>query len=269
MVGRLVLTLALCAIVGFERSAHDRASGLRPHILVGLGACLMTLAGGYGFADVEGATRDPMRIASYVVSGIGFLGAGAILRHGATVRGLTTAASLWGAAGIGLTVGVGLGALAAVTVGLLVFTLSPLQRIEARMRRGGSSRLIVHLADDAQSIGKTLDALDRLGIPVRRATIDPGEGEGSVLQVELSRAVVPSEEEPLVKRLLTLKHVLRVESFGTDRSRSPTVDDEGTAEFEPVASIDVGAAVPDIPTGGDRDSGEAPRRKKGLTDARK
>src|SRR5688572_18403663 len=154
MVGRLVLTLVLCGLVGIERSAHDRATGLRPHILVGIGACLMTMAGAYGFSDISGVTRDPLRVASYVVSGIGFLGAGAILRHGATVRGLTTAGSLWGAAGIGLAVGAGVGALAAVAVALVVFTLGPLQRVEARLRWGrGPRQLSVHLVDDDQSVG--------------------------------------------------------------------------------------------------------------------
>src|SRR5215212_3846979 len=118
VIGRTALALVLCGLVGLERSTHERASGLRPHILVGLGACLMTLAGGYGFHDVAAQNRDPLRVASYVVSGIGFLGAGAILRHGATVRGLTTAGSLWGAAGIGVTVGVGLGWMAAATTAL-------------------------------------------------------------------------------------------------------------------------------------------------------
>src|ERR1700722_717665 len=81
MVGRMCLTLILCGGVGLERSTHERASGFRTHIMVGLGACMMTLAGGYGFQDLHGGNPggDPMRIASYVVSGIGFLGAGAIL----------------------------------------------------------------------------------------------------------------------------------------------------------------------------------------------
>ena len=121
---------------------------------VGLGACLMTQAGAYGFADLQTATRDPMRVASYVVSGIGFLGAGAILRHGTTVRGLTTAASLWGAAGIGIAVGAGMGGLAAVTVGLVLFTLTPLQRLENRLRLGRSTTgLSIHVAGMTYAFG--------------------------------------------------------------------------------------------------------------------
>jgi putative Mg2+ transporter-C (MgtC) family protein len=253
MVGRLALTLVLCGLVGIERSTHDRATGLRPHILVGIGACLMTMAGAYGFPDVPTATRDPLRVASYVVSGIGFLGAGAILRHGATVRGLTTAGSLWGAAGIGLAVGVGVGALAAVAVALLVFTLGPLQRLEARLRWGRTPRrLVLHLVDDDQSVGKTLAALDRLGLLIRRATVDLGEGEGAVLRVDLVRALSPDDEALLVKRLLTLKHVSRVESFGEDRSVDDAAPPTGGAEsgFTPdapppaVATLEPSAAEP-------------------------
>ncbi len=75
MAARLLLTLALCAAIGLERSRHDHASGLRPHVLVGIGACLMTMAGAYGFEDIVRTPSNPAAVASYVVSGIGFLGA--------------------------------------------------------------------------------------------------------------------------------------------------------------------------------------------------
>jgi putative Mg2+ transporter-C (MgtC) family protein len=213
VVGRMVLTLLLCGMVGFERSTHERASGLRPHILVGLGACLMTQVGAYGFAGLEATNRDPMRVASYVVSGIGFLGAGAILRHGTTVRGLTTAASIWGAAGIGIAVGAGMGGLAAVTALLVLFTLTPLQRLEARLRLGPEREgLAVHLSDDHRAVGKALAALGRLGVPVKRATMLPGVGSSAVLRVDLGRRLPAGELADLVEPLLTLKCVERVET---------------------------------------------------------
>ncbi len=114
------------AAIGLERSAHDHASSFRPHILGGLGACLMTTAGAYGFGDLAYPHANPMAVASYVVSGIGFLGAGAILRAGTSVRGLTTAATLWDVAGVGIAVGAGLAGLATLTVVLVLFTLGPL-----------------------------------------------------------------------------------------------------------------------------------------------
>src|SRR5436309_13352353 len=92
---RLALTVALCGAIGLEREARAQAAGLRTHILVGLGAALFTLVSAYGFDDAPGSSPDPTRIAAQIVTGIGFLGAGTIIRQGLTVRGLTTAATLW------------------------------------------------------------------------------------------------------------------------------------------------------------------------------
>jgi putative Mg2+ transporter-C (MgtC) family protein len=208
--GRLLLTLLLCGLIGLERSRHERASGFRPHILVGLGACLMTMAGAYAFPQVVG--RDPMRVASYVVSGIGFLGAGAILRHGATVRGLTTAASIWGAAGIGITTGVGLGWLATATMLLILFTLTVLERIETRLhQRGATNTLSLHLVNDHRAVGKALAALAQLGVPIRRATMQPAIGETAALLVELNHPLSLSDAPRLIEQLLTVKSIMRVD----------------------------------------------------------
>ena len=216
MAGRMLLTLLFCGIVGLERSTHERASGFRTHILVGLGACMMTLAGGYGFRELSGSAAhgaDPMRVASYVVSGIGFLGAGAILRHGTTIRGMTTEASLWSAAGIGITEGAGLPLLAATAAGLILFTLVPLKNWEARLRPGqDAGDLAIHLRDDREAVGKALVVLTRMGISVKGTTIFQGAGETAVLRVDLARALRPDEVTPLVQRLLALKYVSRVDT---------------------------------------------------------
>ena len=216
MAGRMLLTLLFCGIVGLERSTHERASGFRTHILVGLGACMMTLAGGYGFRELSGSAAhgaDPMRVAGYVVSGIGFLGAGAILRHGTTIRGMTTAASLWSAAGIGITEGAGLPLLAATAAGLILFTLVPLKNWEARLRPGqDAGDLAIHLRDDREAVGKALVVLTRMGISVKGTTIFQGAGETAVLRVDLARALRPDEVTPLVQRLLALKYVSRVDT---------------------------------------------------------
>jgi putative Mg2+ transporter-C (MgtC) family protein len=210
LIGRLLVVLILCGMIGLERSEHERASGFRPHILVGLGACLMTMAGAYALPD--SGMRDPMRVASYVVSGIGFLGAGAILRHGTTVRGLTTAASIWGSAGIGIATGVGLGGLAAITTLFILFTLTSLERLEVRLGRGESANdLKIHLRDDHRAVGKALTALDRLGVPVKRATMIPAAGETAVLRVELSHPIRSDQVSGLVRQLLVVKSIARVD----------------------------------------------------------
>jgi putative Mg2+ transporter-C (MgtC) family protein len=222
--------MILCGLIGLERSNHERASGFRPHILVGLGACMVTMAGAYGFPELTGE-RDALRVASYVVSGIGFLGAGAILRHGTTVRGLTTAATLWGCAGIGVTVATGLGWLAIVSTVLFLFTLMILEWLEAKLNFGRPvSRLRIHLHDDNRAVGKALNALARLGAPVKRATVLPGAGTSALLDVELARALTAEQAPLLAKQLLTLKkYVAQVDT--TVASLDEPADDEEPAEM--------------------------------------
>jgi putative Mg2+ transporter-C (MgtC) family protein len=127
---RLSLAVVLCAAIGIEREVRGQAAGLRTHILVGLGSALFTLVSAYGFhdfvrpvsngagANVPYTLVDPSRIAAQIVSGIGFLGAGAIIRQGPTIRGLTTAAALWIAAAIGMAAAAGFyfGALVATLI---------------------------------------------------------------------------------------------------------------------------------------------------------
>lgn len=231
---RLVLTFILCGAVGLERSNHERASGLRTHILVGLGACLITMAGAYGFAGMW-ADRNPMLLATYVVSGIGFLGAGAILRHGTSIRGLTTAATLWGSAGVGIAVGSGLGAMASATVVLVLFTLVPLQRWEARLRsQRDAGDLALHLRDDREAVGKSLTALGKLGVAIKRATVTPGAGETAVLRVDLARAMRPEQVAPLVRQLLTLKYVSRVDTtdLNLNEEDEDSVDNDAVSMME-------------------------------------
>lgn len=127
MIGRLVLAVALGSAIGFERERLLWAAGLRTHMLVCVGACLFMLVSAFGFTGALGdhVSLDPSRVAAQVVSGIGFLGAGTILLRGEVVKGLTTAASLWVAAAIGLAVGGGLyvPAVATTTLVLVILTL--------------------------------------------------------------------------------------------------------------------------------------------------
>lgn len=136
MILRLILAAILSGFIGYEREVHGRAAGLRTHILVCIGSTLIMLTSMHIFDIYKGqATPDPARIAAQVVSGIGFLGAGTILRFKASVRGLTTAASLWSVAGIGLAVGSGLYIPAVVTTILILATLFFLTRIERLILR--------------------------------------------------------------------------------------------------------------------------------------
>jgi putative Mg2+ transporter-C (MgtC) family protein len=136
MVGRLLLTLVLSGLIGLERQVHRRDAGLRTHILVALGSCLIMLTSMYVF-DIykDQVSLDPVRIAAGVVTGIGFLGAGTIIRESDGVRGLTTAASLWVVAGIGLAVGIGFNKIAILTTVLVLIVLHFLRYLEAPLSK--------------------------------------------------------------------------------------------------------------------------------------
>jgi len=162
---RLAVAAALGGAVGIEREIRDREAGVRTHLLVALGSALFTIVSAYGFHEFltsgDNVVRaDPTRIAAQIVTGIGFLGAGAILREGLSVRGLTTAGSLWVVAAIGMAAGAGYweGALIAtfgaiITIGpLRVIAYRALERIRPEERRlvielreGHSGRTVLEL----------------------------------------------------------------------------------------------------------------------------
>lgn len=151
MMIRILITAFLCGFIGFERELKKHPAGFRTHLLVGVGACLMMLLSLYGFEDyMRGHTNtqfDPSRIPSYVISGIGFLGAGTILVKDATVRGLTTAASIWIVAGLGLIIGVGMYELAIFTTVVVLLCLIFLNKFERYMAQKLKKRwvkVVVH-----------------------------------------------------------------------------------------------------------------------------
>jgi putative Mg2+ transporter-C (MgtC) family protein len=154
LLARILAAAALGGLVGLEREFSDQPAGFRTHILVSLGAAVFTMAGAYGVGPFlgEGPIRvsfDPTRVAAQVVTGIGFLGAGAIMRQGATARGLTTAAALWVTAAIGTAAGLGYwgGAIAATLTAVL--SLYGLKRFEksifGRLKRG-QHRLVIEMS---------------------------------------------------------------------------------------------------------------------------
>ncbi|MFN2490111.1 MAG: MgtC/SapB family protein [Actinomycetota bacterium] len=141
---RILVAAALGGLIGFEREFADQPAGFRTHILVSVGAALFTIVGAYGVESFIGGDQavrfDPTRVAAQVVTGIGFLGAGAILQQGVNVRGLTTAASLWVTAAVGTAVGLGYwggAVVTAVTTVAALYGLKPLgHRLFRRLRRG-------------------------------------------------------------------------------------------------------------------------------------
>jgi len=128
---RLCLAFAAGGIIGIERSSRRQVAGLRTHILIAVGSCCLMLLSIW--LPQQLSTGDPGRIAAQVVSGMGFLGAGAIIRLGSNIRGLTTAASLWLTAAVGLTIGAGMFIVALTTVVLAIITLMVLHRLERKL----------------------------------------------------------------------------------------------------------------------------------------
>jgi len=165
-IARLAVATALGAVIGLERELDEKAAGLRTHMIVALGSALFTLVSAYGFSEFIGkdhVTFDPSRIAAQIVTGIGFLGAGVILRSGFTVRGLTTAASLWLVAAIGMAAGAGYwkGAVIATAVGFVALRpLVWLKRFVLPEHR--TSRMTIVLADGASG-ARIMEAVERSG----------------------------------------------------------------------------------------------------------
>jgi len=160
LVGRLLLASILGAVIGIEREIHDHPAGIRTHLLVALGSALFTVLSIVGFPAADGRATDPSRVAAQIVTGIGFLGAGAILKYGPTVRGLTTAASLWAAAGIGMAAGAGLPFLGIAATVVVLLSLWPLRLISQRIELLGTRRF--HLRVEITDARRFADLFDRL-----------------------------------------------------------------------------------------------------------
>jgi putative Mg2+ transporter-C (MgtC) family protein len=212
---RLALAAAFGGAVGLEREFREREAGFRTHMLVSVGSALFTIASAYGFRDflVNGGSlvrTDPTRIAAQIVTGIGFLGAGAIIRQGLSIRGLTTAATLWVVAAIGLTTGAGYYSAAAITTLLVIVSLWPLRILAHRVLsrfRAETNRLAAQLPAGA-SPGPLIEALERQGAHLRTLEIGHEADRRTVL---LDVSLPPESDAPaIVARLSELDDILEI-----------------------------------------------------------
>ncbi|MGH2410377.1 MAG: MgtC/SapB family protein [Chloroflexota bacterium] len=189
LAGRLVITLVLCGAIGAQREVSGKAAGVRTHIMVGVGSALLTVVSAYafpGWPHVSG--RDPTSIAAQIVSGIGFIGGGMILKEGLTVRGLTTAASLWAVAGVGMAAGSGLVPLAIIATALLLITLSVIGRLESLLPRRRRTHWILsfslpdlgRLPDIHQGLKERCSSIRLVGFETA------GDGAGTRVTFELA-----------------------------------------------------------------------------------
>lgn len=195
---RLLLAVVLGGMVGMEREWHHHAAGFRTHILVCLGSATIMLLSIYGFSDfvAEPNVRiDPARLAAQVISGIGFLGAGAILRNGSIISGLTTAASVWVVAAIGLCVGAGFLYAAFFSTGMVLISLFVLNKWEKQlMRHRRQHELTIMTKDVPGVLGKIASAFGEQGIAIDH-----------VKMISENPASLEEDEIPTMKLSLSLK----------------------------------------------------------------
>lgn len=215
---RLILGAVLGGLVGLERERLEWVAGLRTHMLVSLGATLIMVVSTWGFGDIvgqPGVVLDPSRVAAQVVSGIGFLGAGTILfLRQEVIRGLTTAASLWTVAGVGLAVGAGLYVASVTATALVLVILALVKPLEKRLfRRDQVRRLEISVDRELVALRDIDAALGELGLAVDKITISRGgEGAGDVVKLTLVRSATRATVVDLLDRLRGISGVLSVTS---------------------------------------------------------
>jgi putative Mg2+ transporter-C (MgtC) family protein len=177
---RLLAAAVLGSIIGFERERLLWAAGIRTHMLVCVGACLVMIVSAFGFKDSlssQNVVLDPSRVAAQVVSGIGFLGAGAILARGEIVRGLTTAASIWTVAAIGLAVGGGLYFAAGISTAVIIVILAGVKPLEEAYRaRNQSCRLKIEATQGALTPDILKQTLSVRAGQIKRFLATPRDG---------------------------------------------------------------------------------------------
>ncbi len=171
--GKLFIAAVLGGLIGWERERRGRPAGLRTHLLVCVGVTLIMLVSEHIFVQYQGYKQDsilridPARIASQVVTGIGFLGAGTIMRHKATVRGLTTAASLWVVAGIGLAIGSGFIIPAVFTAFIAIMTLILLPKVEGEIKKDKYITMKMLIAGQEHFLDKIRSILEKYSLKLQ------------------------------------------------------------------------------------------------------
>ena len=165
---RIVIAAALGAIIGAEREIHGHPAGIRTHMLVSLGSAIFTIMSIHGFGqDADPSRVDPTRIAAQIVSGIGFLGAGAILKDGIVIRGLTTAASLWATSAVGLAAGAGEYIIAVVAGVVILVSLWPINALAERLHGGSKPEVNLRLQlDRIDLVGAVSDVLQEQKVEI-------------------------------------------------------------------------------------------------------
>ncbi|WP_373228868.1 MgtC/SapB family protein [Cohnella sp.] len=219
---RLVLAIILGGLIGLERELGGHSAGFRTHILVCLGSASIMILSMYGFsqyADEPNVRIDPARLAAQVISGIGFLGAGTILRTGMTISGLTTAASLWVVAAIGLSTGAGFYYGASISALLVVISLFFLNKVEKNFSRTKKDREIIFILHrKTASLQQIVTRLNQHGIQIYKLIIENGEAADSsaeplIIRINVKLKKVKAFDAALLE-IAQIEGVIRLETGG-------------------------------------------------------
>jgi putative Mg2+ transporter-C (MgtC) family protein len=201
---RLGVAALLGSVIGFERERLLWAAGLRTHMLVCVGSCLVMIVSAYGFGSVLGryVVLDPSRMAAQVITGVGFLGAGSIILRNEVVKGLTTAASLWAVAAVGLAVGGGLYLAAVMTTVIILVILAGIKPLEERFRsRRGPVELRLQAQHGVMSLGYLERTLGWRAARVKQLVVTSSELDGTD-EVTMTLASQPTRDTDEMIRLL-------------------------------------------------------------------
>jgi putative Mg2+ transporter-C (MgtC) family protein len=217
LIARLLLAAALGSAVGWERERLQWAAGLRTHMLVAVGSCLMVIVSAYGFSSVlsQRVILDPSRVAAQVVSGIGFLGAGSIILRNEAIKGLTTAASVWAVAGVGLAAGAGLYTAAVASTVIILIILAGLKPLEERFRASRTNlELRIKARRDGFSLGLLERALGGRAGRVKQVVVRPAEDDREDdVSLMLSR-VSAADTVDIIQRLRAMDGVIQIAETG-------------------------------------------------------
>lgn len=247
---RLGAATLLGGLVGLERERLDRAAGLRTHALVAVASALMMVVSAYGFAGAvtpdRAASLDPSRLAAQVVSGIGFLGAGVIIFQKNRVRGLTTAASIWSVAGVGLAAGGGLFLAAGLGTLFILLIQAGLRPVERHFfAHHQEHRLALRIGDDVDGVPAVERIMGAAGIAIRRLRLRSGENGKGGYQLDLDLGAARQEAIATVLARLRAAEGVRIVSYSREPASILRGDDGDDGDDAP--GIDRGQGIGSFP----------------------
>ena len=214
---RLILAALLGGAVGLEREVHGRPAGVRTYLLLSLGSALIMVISEYLFHKYRGGVPgislqvDPGRIAAQAITGIGFLGAGVIIRNRDTIRGLTTAACVWVVCAVGLTIGAGFYLYGGTVAVITVLSLVGLKPLEKRLRRDWYQEMAVVSTDLPGQVERIQEIIDRYGLKVVNSGLSKDLEKQEVTMTFLLRQRTVQPQRQALQEVFALEGIKRVD----------------------------------------------------------